>query len=81
MIFNIGNGGVMAGTLLKQSLRHYRLLVNAGGVCIGLAMAMLLVVVRKTPASWGLAGFIALLVVILVSMPIGLTLSSRRHTP
>jgi 4-amino-4-deoxy-L-arabinose transferase-like glycosyltransferase len=71
----------MAGTLLKTRLVRYRLLVNGGGACIGLAMVLLLFAVRRSPASWTLAAFIALAAVILVSMPAGLVLSARRHRP
>lgn len=77
--YNLGNAGVIAGTLQKKRLPYYRVLVNGGGLCIALAMALLLTAVRNAQASWTLAAFVALTVVILVSMPVGLWLSNRRH--
>lgn len=77
--YNLGNGTVIAGTMLKKRLRYYRVPVNSGGLFIGLAMIILLFAVRKSSASWALTEFIVLAVIILVSMPIGLLLSVKRH--
>lgn len=79
LIYNLGSGGVIVGTLLKARLRHYRALVNLGGGLIAAAMVLLLLAVAKSRASLPLAEFIALVIVILVSMPVGLVLSGRRH--
>lgn len=80
IVYNLGNASVIAGTLLKKRLSYYPVLVNLGGLLIALAMVLLLAAVRNSQASWTLAGFIALAALILVSMPVGLQLSSRRQT-
>lgn len=77
--YNLGSALVVTGTVLKARLPFYRMLVNSGGTAIGLSMALLLIAVRKAPASWTLAGLVVLAAIILVSMPIGLTLSAKRH--
>jgi|GEM_PF-1110129 len=79
LAFNLGNIAVMIGTVRKRQLQYYRLLVDGGGVCIALAMALLLTAIRTVPVSGLLIAFIGLVVIILVSMPIGLMLSARRH--
>jgi hypothetical protein len=79
VIYNLGNIGVLLGTVLKYRLPWSSVLVNAGGGLLAVSMALLLWSVRKAAASWTLAGFCALTVVILISMPIGLALSSRRR--
>jgi len=79
IVYNFGNASIIAGTLLKKQLSYYLALVNLGGALIALAMALLLTAVRNSSVSWTLAGFIVLVVIILISMPIGLVLSSRRR--
>lgn len=79
LAYNLGNSGVIIGTLLKMRLTYYRVLVNSGGSLIALAMVLLLMAVRKSLFSWMLVAFIILALVILVSMPIGLILSGKRH--
>jgi hypothetical protein len=78
-MYNLGNMLVIVGTILKARLPLYRMLVNGVGTVIGVAMALLLITVRNVAASWTLAGFIILTSVILVSMPVGLTLSAKRR--
>lgn len=76
--YNLGNLAVVIGTILKRRAA----LVNLGGMLIALAMVLFLTIPWGTKLSWALIGWIALAVVILVSMPIGLVLSSlRRSTP
>lgn len=78
LIYNLGNLSVIVGTLLKKRARRSPQLVNLGGLLIALAMLLLLTTVRNAKLSWTLIGFLALVVVILVSMPIGLILSNKR---
>lgn len=78
VMYNLGNGCVLLGTMYKTGFRNYSLVVNFGGLALAAAMVLLLVSVRDLQASWTLAGFIALVLVILVSMPIGLVMSARR---
>lgn len=79
LVYNLGNASVIAGTILKKRVEYYRILVNVGGALIGLAMVLLLVAVRGSQASWVLAEFIGLAAAILISMPIGLMLSAKKH--
>lgn len=74
-VYNIGNVLVMLGTAQK---RRWAILVMAGGVLLAAAMALLVWTVRNTAASWTLVWFLALVLIILITMPIGLTLSARR---
>lgn len=78
--YNLGNIGVIVGTLLKQRARYYCVLVDIGGALLALAMILLLLAIRGLSTSPPLIGFISLVVIILVSMPIGLMLSHRRRT-
>ena len=74
--YNLGNLAVVIGTILKRKAA----LVNLGGMLIALAMVLFLTIPWGTKLSWALIGWIALAVVILVSMPIGLVLSSLRRS-
>lgn len=78
VVFNLGNAAVIAGRALKSRSARALLLVQAGGALLAVAMALLAWSVRHAEASWTLAWFLALVIVILISMPIGLTLSARR---
>ena len=80
LAFNLGNGGVIAGTLLKRQLKFYRWLVNAGGALIALAMALLLFATQRVVTTAAHIELIALTALILISMPIGLYLSNKRHS-
>ncbi|HEX7368228.1 MAG TPA: hypothetical protein VF261_01060 [Candidatus Saccharimonadales bacterium] len=79
VLYNLGNACVLLGTICKASLKTHSLVVNAGGAALAAAMILLLLAIRHTPASWTLTGCITLVIVILVSMPIGLFMSSRRR--
>ena len=79
LIYNLGNIGVIIGTFYKLKLKYYRALVNIGGLFIAIAMALLLIAARNSRFSMALIEFIVLALIILISMPIGLMLSSRRH--
>lgn len=76
--FNLGNLGVITGTVLAR-LRRSGYLVNTGGGLLAIAMILLAWSVSSRHASWTLVWFLALVIIILVSMPIGLILSARRH--
>lgn len=79
LFYNLGNLGVITGTMSKKTLSYYPVLVNLGGILIALAMALLLLAIRSLSFSGALVVFVVLAVIILVSMPIGLVLSSKRH--
>lgn len=80
ILYNVGNIAVVTGTLLKHRLNNAWLLVAAGSACLAAAMLCLLWLVRMSERSWTLAWLTALIVVILISMPVGLTLSIRRRS-
>ncbi|WP_246021375.1 hypothetical protein [Arthrobacter echini] len=73
--WNLGSVAVLAGTVLGAPL-----IVDAGGVLLVVALALLIRTVRgkgEGPA-WALWMYRILLVVILTSIPIGLTLAHLR---
>jgi hypothetical protein len=78
LIYNLGNLCVIIGTLLKKRAGRYPRPVDLGGLFLALAMLLLLMSVRHAKLSWALGGFAALVIIILVSMPIGLVLSNKR---
>lgn len=79
LLYNLGNAAVIGGRILKgRSLQALRL-VRLGGALLAISMLALIWSIRHATASWTLAWFLALTIVILVSMPIGLTLSARRR--
>ncbi len=73
LIWNLGNAAVLAGTLLDVQA-----VVDAGGALIVLALLVALLVVRPSRPSWLLWAYRALVVVVLVSVPIGLVLARVR---
>jgi hypothetical protein len=77
VLFNIGNIFVMLGTAQKQ---RWAALVRLGGLFLAVTMLLLAWAVKSAAASWTLAWFLALVLIILVTMPIGLTLSARRKS-
>lgn len=74
-LFNLGNAAVLAGTLLDGVVRGSVWLVDLGGGLLAIAMALLLYAARGARRGWLLRGYIAVVAVILVSMPIGLVLA------
>lgn len=78
-LYNAGNLGVILGTVRKAKIRRLPLVVASGGLLIGIAMIMLLWAVRNARYSWALAGCVLLALIILISMPVGIVLSARRH--
>lgn len=75
VVYNIGNGCVLLGTARKPRLS---VLVNIGGILLAIAMLLLAWTIRNSVASWTLAWFAGLVLIIFISMPIGLILSARR---
>lgn len=78
VIFDLGNALVMAGTIKKYRKQHTSRAVSLGGGCLGVAMIMLLCAQNYANFSWTLIWYLALIAVVLISMPIGLMLSARR---
>lgn len=77
--YNLGNIGVMAGTMLRGKMKASPVLVNTGGLLLAVAMVVLVQEVRQSPLSVLSVGLFILVALILVSMPIGLILSYRRR--
>jgi asparagine N-glycosylation enzyme membrane subunit Stt3 len=77
-LYNLGNIGVLLGTVLKFRLTHYPVMVNFGGGLLALAMVLLVWVVRNAGTSWTFAWLLALVLAILIGMPTGLIMSARR---
>lgn len=68
--FNIGNAGVLAGTLLGTQW-----LVDAGGVVLAVALLLFLRGGNRWRHGWQLRVYQALIVFVLVSIPVGLMLA------
>lgn len=68
--WNAGNAAVLAGTLLGLTP-----LVDAGGALLMVALALLVGGVRGGRGGWPVRAFRLLIVVLLVSIPIGLVLA------
>jgi hypothetical protein len=79
LAYNLGNIGVLAGTMEKARAAYYVRLVDLGGILLALALILMLWAVRQSGFSWTMAEFVALVLIILISMPIGLVLSHRRR--
>lgn len=73
--WNVGNAAVVAGTLLGVTA-----LVDAGGALLVVTLALAIQAVRGAvaPPRWALYGFRVLLLVLLVTIPIGLLLAQIR---
>ncbi len=77
-LFNLGNAAVLVGTLLDGSGGGEGgevWIVDAGGALLAVAMVLCIYLVRGARRGWLLAAFVSVVVVILVSMPIGLVLA------
>lgn len=68
--WNLGNAAVLVGTLLDLLL-----LTDVGGALLVLTLALLVRAVRGARPSWPLRLYRLLVVVVLVSIPIGLVLA------
>jgi hypothetical protein len=75
--FNAGNAAVMLGTLLEQTW-----MVDGGGALLALALVVFLRAVRtpRVNAGWLLRSYQLVIVIVLVSVPIGLLLAHTRAT-
>lgn len=76
--YNLGSAAVVTGTLLKKRDEKYRWLVDVGGGLLVVSMLSLAMLVQKAVLSWQLVALYIIIVVILVTMPLGLVLSRRR---
>lgn len=76
--YNIGSAAVVTGTFLKKREEKYRRLVDVGGGLLVVSMLSLAMLVQKAVLSWQLVALYIIIVVILVTMPVGLVLSRRR---
>lgn len=80
-LYNIGNIAVIAGRYLKGRSPYSLKCVYSGGGVLACAMALLIVGTWAAPMSFAHISYIIFTGVILVSMPIGLTLSARSKEP
>ena len=80
LLYNLGNVAVIIGRALKARLSRARYIVSLGGVLLAASMLGLVWSVHHLSGSWTLAWFLILVTIILISMPIGLILSSRHRT-
>lgn len=73
--WNIGSAAVIGGTMVRMPL-----IVDGGGLLLVVALALMIRTVRGRGSgpAWALWTYRILLVVILVSIPIGLTLAHLR---
>lgn len=76
LTWDIGNAGVIAGTLLNRVA-----LVDLGGVLLAISLVLFLLGVRGHPGQkrWLLYAYRLLIAIVLVSIPIGLTISRSAH--
>ncbi len=76
LTWDIGNAGVIAGTLLGRVG-----LVDLGGVLLAVSLVLFLLGVRGHAGQkrWLLYGYRLLIAIVLVSIPIGLTISRSAH--
>lgn len=79
IVYNFGNIAVMLGRSLKGRTKWAKYFVYKGGVLLAISMAILLWGANGVALSWASVLFYTLTTIILVSMPIGLVLSSRRR--
>lgn len=75
--WNIGSGAVIAGTLVRESI-----VVDIGGALLVVALVLLMRAVSPSPTPRRALLWIyrVLIIVLLVSIPIGLTLATIRAT-
>lgn len=73
--WNAGSAAVIGGTLVRLPI-----IVDVGGVLLVVALALMIATVRGTTAGprWALWTYRLLLVIVLVSIPIGLVLAHLR---
>lgn len=76
--YNLGNAGVLIGTLYKDRKKHFRKYVDIGGGLHVISMVALIFLTNQAPLSWPLVLLYLIIVTIMMSMPIGLKLSRRQ---
>lgn len=74
LVFNLGNAGVIVGTLT-----HSYPMVVVGTVLFAAGIALFLVGTRHAPAGAGLFAYRTVLALIFLSSLVGLVLSARAH--
>lgn len=78
IVYNIGNIAVIAGRILKG--KHAALwYVCLGGVALAISMILLIASTWTAPFNIPHFVYLTFAVVILISMPIGVTMSARRQ--
>lgn len=80
LTYNLANAGVLIGTTLKSRHKNYRSLVDTGGVLFIISMGFLLLLAHHSEESWQLILLYIIVLTILITMPIGVTLSHRRKS-
>jgi hypothetical protein len=75
--WNVGGAAVIGGTLMRVPL-----IVDAGGLLLVIALALMIGTVRGRTAGprWALWTYRLLLIIVLISIPIGLVLAHVRAT-
>lgn len=79
ILFNLGNIAVIIGRWLKSWHKQARFVVYLGGLLLAIAMIIMGGLSFAASFSWAQVIFLSLVVIILVTMPIGLVLSARPH--
>lgn len=79
ILFNLGNLAVMFGRWLKGRSSRARFIVYTGGILLAIAMIIMGGLAFTVSFSWTQVLFLSLVIIILVSMPIGLILSAKPH--
>lgn len=80
LLYNIGNAGTIIATVLKNKKRsRSSFLIDLSGISIGISMIVLLYGLRHVSFNWLLSIYILLILIVLVSMPIGIYLSHKRR--
>ena len=76
-LFNLGNAGVLAGTLLQDRVSHSVLLVDLGSLLLAGALLLGIGIARGAPPSRLRSLYYLLAIGLLISMFIGILLAHR----
>jgi hypothetical protein len=77
VLFNLGNAGVIAGTLLRDRMSHSVLLVDLGSLLLAGALLLGVGIARGAPPSRLRSLYYLLVIGLLLSMVIGILLAHR----
>lgn len=77
-MYNLGNAGVLLGTVYKNRTKNHRLIVDGGGGLLVISMVILIILAWGNATTWQLVLFYVVAMIILISVPIGLWQSRRR---